>query len=347
MFPELHVNTNAIASNAQVLRERCKRVGVDVAAVTKVVCADLTISQALVQSGVTMLADSRLQNLRKLQAAGWDVPLLLLRVPMLGEIPQLVDTADLVLVSELRSVQEILGAKGRKKPGMLYMVDVGDLREGVWIEQAYDEIARAQQMAQERLVGVGTNLGCFGGVLPDVQNMGKIVELARAFSLPIVSGGNTAALYLVENQSLPQGVNHFRLGESIMLGTDVTGNRQVPGTRQDTFRLVAQVVEAKQKPSVPRGTIGQDAFGRVPHFVDKGWRKKAILAVGEQDIQPDGLIPLQEGIEVLHASSDHTIIDVTRCPEEICVGDTVAFGLTYGALLRAMTSEYVQKKFVV
>ncbi len=98
---------------------------------------------------------------------------------------------------------------------------------------------------------------------------------------------------------------------------------------------------------MPVGKIGQDAFGRKPEFEDKGLRKKAIIAVGEQDVIASGLLPLDPKISVLHASSDHTILDVTESAQPYKIGEKLSFRLSYGALLRAMTSEYIFKNIVV
>ncbi|GAI29781.1 unnamed protein product, partial [marine sediment metagenome] len=76
-----------------------------------------------------------------------------------------------------------------------------------------------------------------------------------------------------------------------------------------------------------------------------GIRKRAILAIGKQDIYLNGLIPLKEGIKIVGASSDHLIIDITDFKEELKVGDEVKFRLNYPALLSATTSKYINKYF--
>ena len=74
--------------------------------------------------------------------------------------------------------------------------------------------------------------------------------------------------------------------------------------------------------------------------------KRAILAVGKQDIDVDGIIPLDEQIEVMGGSSDHTIVDLSHCDKQYKLGDTIKFKLEYGTLLKASTSEYVNKEYV-
>jgi predicted amino acid racemase len=347
MYPVIKINLQSIKKNAQFLKELCASKGVDVAAVTKVVCANPDIAKELLNAGIPMLADSRMQNIVKLRNAGIEAPLMLLRIPMLTEIAQLVDYVDYCLISENQTLKEIVEKKGKRETKFIFMVDVGDLREGVWYENAQEEIDKALDIAGERLVGIGTNLGCFGGVIPSPENNQRLLDIANGYKFDIISTGNTAALPLIENNTLPSGVNHFRLGESIMLGTDATGSRKVPGTSQDTFTLECEVIECDKKPSIPIGKTGRDAFGGSPQFEDKGWRRRVILGIGGQDIDPTGLFPLNECMTVLHASSDHTIVDVTNCEQKYKVGDVIRFRLSYSALLRGMTSQYVFKEFMV
>ena len=347
MFPKIRINLKNIRYNAEFLRQMCLQQGVEIAAVTKVVCGHPDIAKELLNAGIPMLADSRIQNIIRLRQAGIDSPVLLVRIPMLSEISQLIDYVDYVLISENTVLQEICKRNGKKTPKFIFMVDVGDLREGVWFETAQKDIDEAFKIAGDRLVGIGTNLGCFGGVIPSVENNQRLLNIAKNYKFDIISTGNTASLPLIENRTLPEGVNHFRLGESIMLGTDATGSRKVPGTTQDTFLLDCEVIEYDEKPSIPIGKTGRDAFGGSPKFEDKGWRKRVILGIGGQDIDPLGLYPVNERMKVLHASSDHTIVDVTNCEKGFRVGEVISFKLSYSALLRGMTSQYVFKEFMV
>ncbi|MFW6263404.1 MAG: alanine/ornithine racemase family PLP-dependent enzyme [Thermotogota bacterium] len=347
MYPVIKINLQNIKKNAAFLKEMCSQKGVDVAAVTKVVCANPDIAKELLNAGITMLADSRMQNIIRLRNAGIEAPLMLVRIPMMTEISQLVDYVDYCLISENTVLKEIVAKKGKKKTKFIFMVDVGDLREGVWFEKAHEEIHTALEIAGDRLVGLGTNLGCFGGVIPSPENNQRLLDIANDYKFDIISTGNTAALPMIENDTLPSGVNHFRLGEAIMLGTDATGSRKVPGTTQDAFSLECEVIECDEKPSIPIGKTGRDAFGGSPDFEDKGWRKRIILGIGGQDIDPKGIYPLDECMNVLHASSDHTIVDVTNCDKQFKIGDVIRFRLSYSALLRGMTSQYVFKEFMV
>ena len=74
---------------------------------------------------------------------------------------------------------------------------------------------------------------------------------------------------------------------------------------------------------------------------DEGPIKRAIVALGKQDCRIEGLTPVDKSMKILGASSDHLLINVTKCP--IKVGDIIEFDMTYGAMLSLMTSKYVNK----
>ena len=163
--------------------------------------------------------------------------------------------------------------------------------------------------------------------------------------LSIVSGGNSSSLYKVFDSTMPKGVNNLRIGEAIVLGRETAYGNHIEGCYDNAFTIKGEIVEVKQKPSVPIGEIGMDAFGNTPHFEDKGMMKRAIIALGRQDIKVDGMFPYDKKTEIIGASSDHLILDVTKSEKKYKVGDIVEFNVDYGCLLQAMTSEYVYKYY--
>ncbi len=95
--------------------------------------------------------------------------------------------------------------------------------------------------------------------------------------------------------------------------------------------------------ALPWGTLAETAFGGDVISIDSGAMARAILAVGEQDLDPDGLLP-PEGLTILGASGDHLLLDCGK--QRLRVGDEVRFGVNYSALVRAMTSPFVEKKMI-
>ena len=336
------IDLSKIRRNSEKLVEELNRRGIDMVGVTKLFMGEPLLARAYLESGAKILADSRHENIIRMKTAGIDGPFMIIRIPPLSHIPMLKENVEYYLVSEpevaLRIDEEVRKAK------LIYMVDVGDLREGVMYYEAAEEIEKVKRsLKSASIIGVGTNVGCFGGVLPTKENLERIVNVAKAVDAQIISVGGTVYLMSLEKGELPKEINQMRIGEAALLGTDVTGNREIPYLERGTVILEAEIIELKTKPSVPEGPIGYDSMGRKPVFEDKGKRLRAIIAAGEQDINPDGLIPLDDGAEVIHSSSDHTIVDVTEVQRPLKVGDVLRFRMNYSATLRAMTSPYVEK----
>lgn len=348
-YPALIIDKNKVKHNTKLLTDKLGAYGIKVAGVTKVFCAIPEIAQAILDGGAYALADSRIENLRRLKDI--KAPKLLLRIPMQSQAAEVVEYADVSLNSELTTIKALSkAAKAKNKiHEIILMIDLGDLREGVWYEKAVEYAGEIVKLENIKLIGVGTNLTCYGGVIPTKDNLGLLVKLSQEIEqkynikLEIISGGNSSSLHLIEKNEMPKGVNQLRLGESIVLGLETAYGERIKDTYRDAFTFAAEIVELKEKPSVPIGEIGMDAFGQKPVFNDKGIIIRAIVAAGRQDVKPDGLIPRDNGIEVLGASSDHMILDITKAEKQYKVGDIVEFDVNYGALLAAATSEYVNK----
>jgi len=224
------------------------------------------------------------------------------------------------------------------------MIETGDRREGVMPEEALGAARQMVGLPNIDLVGVGANVSCIGGVLPTRDNTQLLVKViedlehAVGIQFRVVSGGHTASLALIERNEMPARVNQLRIGEGILLGVDSAGNWPLPVPYQGVFNVVAEVVEIDTKPSMPEGPITVDAFGRTPHWEDLGLRRRAILAMGEQDLHVGGLCPRCPEITVVGASSDHLVVDVTRADPPIHLGDELEFQPNYAAVATAMAS---------
>lgn len=352
MFPRIEINLCKLKKNTEKMVKLCRENNIQIAGVTKVFCAYPEAAAAMVEGGISLLADSRLENLKKLNEL--KTKKLLLRLPMPSQVEDVVRYADISLNSEISTLR-LLGKSAlaqHKTHEVILMVDVGDLREGIWPDEVDSFVGEASQIEGIVIKGFGTNLTCYGGVIPEEDNLGKLVNIAREMAdkykldLEYISGGNSSSIYLLSQGRMPEGINNLRLGESIVLGRETAFGERIEGLNDDVFIIKGEIIELKEKPSVPIGNIGMDAFGNKPEFKDKGIIKRAIVAMGRQDIDPDGLKPLDEHISILGGSSDHTILDVTGCKKEYQVGDCVGFKVDYGCLLRAMTSPYVEKIFI-
>lgn len=352
--PRLEIYSDRIETNARVVIELCREHGVQVACVTKVMGSHPSILQALEAAGADMIGDSRITNIMSIANIGLTHPILMLRVPAPSRAVDVVRVADYSLNSSAETVGLLSRAAQlvHRRHKVIMMVDLGDLREGIWPDRVVSVVREAASHRHVDVVGLGANLACYGGVVPTVENMQLLVDLrdacreATGLPLDVLSGGNSANLPLLASGAMPVEINHLRIGESITLGRNVIDRTPWPGTRQDTLRLVTEVIEVERKPSIPQGVRGQDAFGDHVTFVDRGIRKRALVNIGRQDVAIDGLTPEDHGIIVLGGSSDHVVLDVEEAETDVKMGDELGFYPSYGTLLAATTSPYVQKAVI-
>ena len=353
-YPCLVIDTGKVEHNARVITELAGKYGVRIVGVAKGTCAHPAVVNAMLAGGVEAIGDSRVDNLRKVRETGYKGETVLIRAPGYSQCAETVIYADTSLNSEVAPVKRLgeEASKLGKIHKVVLMIELGDLREGVMPEKASQVAREMASVPGIELIGIGVNWGCFGGVIPTKDKMNWLLEVRKQIEndtgliLSRVSGGASANVMMLLDGEMPQGVTELRVGEAILLGREVVNRKSIPGCFQDAFLLQAETIEVQSKPSKPFGEIGQDAFGDVPVFEDWGVRRRALLAVGRQDVDSTGLTPLMKGVKILGASSDHLVCDVEDVEEPIAVGDVLTFTMSYSALLRASTSSYVRKQVI-
>jgi predicted amino acid racemase len=346
--PRLEIDLDKIHHNARTLVERLATRGISVTGVTKATLGLPEIADALLRAGITSLGDSRIENIETMRRTGVAATMTLIRSPMLSQTEQIVAHADVSFNTELDVISALSSAAQTTKRthGIVLMVELGDLREGIMPGDLEHTVREALRLPNIALKGLGTNLACQNGVQPDAKNMAELSALADSIEttfgieLEIISGGNSGNLEWALSGADVGRVNDLRLGESLLLGRETLHRQPIDGLHTDAITLVAEVIESKVKPSEPWGQLAQTAFGEKAPALDRGDITQTIFAIGRQDTDPDGLRP-PPGIEIIGASSDHLITDSGNANK--CVGDEVRFQLNYSALLRAMTSPFVAK----
>lgn len=351
-YPRITIDLGLIRQNVNTIVELCKKNNIQVAGVTKVFCGDPLIAQAYIDGGVSYLADSRVENLIRMKDL--KIPKLMLRLPMISEASEIVKYADISLNSQLETIKAL--SKEAIKQDMVHkiilMMDLGDLREGYYDDRMLiEDIKEIINLSGVEILGLGTNLTCYGGVIPtketldQLKNTAKMIENEFGIKLEIVSGGNSSSIHLLDDQDI-DGINHLRLGESLILGNETAYGTQIPRTSDEAFVLKTEIIEIKEKPSMPKGEIGRDAFGLTPTFIDRGVRKRILCAIGKQDVDFDALYPIDKKIIILGGSSDHLILDASDSQIDYNIGDIIEFKMDYVSILRAMTSQYIKKEIL-
>ena len=358
-YPILEVNLDAMRQNARVFCDLCGNYGISVAGVVKFSDGDLQVAKAYAEGGCAQIAVSRAIHLQAIKETFPNRETLLTRAPTRGDLEATAKYADLTLCADPNMLKALdaEAAKWGVRPGIILMLDVGDRREGVDNIPELVELAKlCESLPNLRLRGVGTNHACLNGVLPTWENLSFLVEGAEAVEtaigrkLDIISGGSSINLLLLRDgiNQMPPRINHLRLGGTIANPMNIRMGRGLTfdGLREDSVRLVAEMVEVHEKASAPKGESTKNWAGQTVERVDKGRRLRAILAVGSQDVgDASVMIPELDGVEVVGHSSDHTIVDVSDTGRIWQSGDTLTFKVRYPNMLYACTGDHVQKVY--
>jgi predicted amino acid racemase len=352
MYPKLSINLNKFRHNLTTLNNLLDTHGMTMMAVTKVFCAVQPLIDIINDSPVKFIADSRLMNLKTMKTTKTRV---LLRLPSVHEANEVVTSCDISLNSEIETIKVLdnMSKKNNKRHGIILMIDIGDLREGLYYkENIIETIQKVMTLKHIDLVGLGTNLTCYGGIIPDEDTLSKLTRInsiikdTLGLDLPIISGGNSSHLHLLKQDIKMPYINNLRIGEALVLGRETAFGQPINEIYQDVFTLEADLIEVKLKPSMPEGKIGMNAFGEIPIFRDLGLMKRGIIALGRQDVDFHELNPMDHTIRLIGSSSDHIIVDLTHSTIDYQVGDVLSFQLSYGSLLSLMTSQYVKKVYI-
>ena len=357
-FPRLEINMPHLRQNMERVIGKCTAWGINVCGVMKGCNGLPEVAAMFREMGCIELGTSRIEEVIRCREAGIPGPYLLLRVPMISELEDLVTWCETSLQSDITVLDALEAACCRldKSHRVIMMVDLGDLREGFWNR---DEFVNAcvyveKNLSHVHLAGIGVNLGCYGSIQPTPDKMNNLLTIANHVEarigrrLEVISGGTSSSYTLVHWETMPEGINHLRLGESMLNAHDLQvewGIRNMD-LHMDTFVLRGEVLEVRTKPSYPVGQVVIDAFGRRPTYVDRGNRKRCILGFGRADVgDMERLIPHDEGVIVLGGSSDHCILDVENCPRNLKPGDIMDFSLSYSNMLYATSRNDVPIKF--
>lgn len=357
-YPKLVIDKKKLKNNAKNILEMCKKSGIEVAGVIKGVNGLDGIVETLMDAGYKTLASSRLSQLKRVKELNPNIATLDLRIPMLSELDELVACADISLNSSLAVLKELnrVAKQQGKIHKVIIMTECGDLREGIYDEDELVKTALAVENDLDNLylLGIGTNLGCYGSIMPTPEKMNELIAKAKKVNaaigreMEVVSGGASTSLPLVGKGIMPKGITHLRVGDALYISDlDECFEYEVFPEEDEAITLRAEVIEVKDKPSHPIGTIAVDAFGNKKEYEDKGIRRRALIAVGRQDLGDClHLRPLDKQIEVIGGSSDHTILDITNCDKDYQIGDIIDFHVMYENLLMLSQSEYVEKEYI-
>ena len=354
MNPTMEINSKAILNNLKELKALTQKHGIKMSVVTKGLVGYEAVVRLLVENGADSICEAHIQNLIKFQ----DLPVekWLIRSPLISEATETVKYADVSCASEIAVLEALSAAaveQGRVHK-VVIMLELGELREGCMPDEIVSVCKTCLSLPGIELYGIGAHISSMFEIAPDDQNMNAIVEAAAkvedelGIKLPLVSGGSSAMIKKLQDGELPATINHLRFGEAVLLGTIACFDVPFEGAMTDTFNLYAEIFEVKEKPSMPWGDRAPNALSiyKDPEFRDVGIRKRALVAVGRQDLQTKYLIPHDPDLKIVGDTCDCFVADITDCKKEYNPGDILGFSLRYHGIVTAIASEYIEKKIL-
>ena len=113
-YPRLEVNLEHLKHNVEKIVEKCGAHGIQVAGVIKGATGHPEVAKKFDEGGAAFIASSRLEQIEDAINAGIEKPMMLIRVPMLSEIPDVIKLTDISLNSEIEVIRA-LNEEARKQ----------------------------------------------------------------------------------------------------------------------------------------------------------------------------------------------------------------------------------------
>ena len=344
-----------LQENYKFLNTLFKERNIEWGVVTKLLCGNTIYLKEIIALGVTEMHDSRISNLKKIKKLNPTIQTVYIKPPSKRNIEEIVKYADVSFNTEIYTIQMLSEEAKRQNKihGVIIMIEMGDLREGVLGEELLNFYEQAFSFPHIEITGIGTNLNCLSGVMPTQDKLiqlslyKQLIEAKFNVKIPWVSGGTSVAVPLMLKNARPMAVNHFRIGEALFFGKDLFTNDTIIGLHNDVFKLYAEIIEITEKFSNPIGELGENVAGNtyeIDENVDlSDTSLRAILDFGLLDMQPQYLNPDDESILIIDSSSDMTVIDISNSKKKYKVGDVVTFKLQYMGALYLLNSDYIEK----
>jgi len=362
----LEVNITEIKNNIRKISSYLKKNDIHWSLITKVFSGDKEFMSRILTPDIVKdlhsVGDSRLSSLKNLKEVNPDLVTIYIKPPAMAYVDDVVKYADISTNTSLKTIKALNEAakKQGKVHKVMVMIELGELREGVNREDFAKFYQNIFNLEHIEVVGIGSNLGCMYGVEPTYDKLLQLIlykeltELKHGSELPLVSGGSSITLPLIDTGSLPKGINHFRIGEAAFFGTSPLDNSQFLDLCTDTFNFYTQIIELEEKDIVPDGIINEANIGHTAEYDEEDSSKKsykAILDFGLLDVDQEGLTSDDKDIKLVGITSDMTVVDIGNNKnadntKKYRIGDHLCLDPSYLAVARLLSSKFVEKKFI-
>lgn len=343
-----------LQENHQYLDSQFTENNIEWGVVSKVFCGSKIFLNEIINLGVKQICDSRITNLKIIKTLHPQTETVFIKPPAKRYIPSIVKYADASFNTEFETIKMLSdeAKKQNKIHKIIIMIELGELREGVMREEFLEFYEKVFKLPHIEVAGLGTNLSCMYGVLPNQDKLlqlclyAQLIEAKFNKVIPYISGGSSVTIPLISKGLLPKAINHFRVGETLFLGTNVYNSEPNTDMHQDVFKLYAEIIELREKPMVPDGDLGQNVNGDIIEFEhDQNCNSfRAIIDIGLLDVEENHIQPTDNQLKIVGSSSDMMVVDLGENLKNHKVGSIIEFKLDYMGILRLMNCDYVEKR---
>lgn len=362
---QLIISTKKIQNNIKYLSEYFESNNIKWSLVTKVFSGDKEFLKSVltddVIKNIDSIGDSRLTSLKNLKEVNSGMRTIYIKPPAKIYIDEIVKYADVSLNSSFSTIKALNEAakKINKVHQVIIMIELGELREGVNRTEIMDFYETVFQLSNIEIIGIGSNLGCMYGVEPTYDKLLQLSLYKELISakfnkkLRYVSGGTSITLPLIENNSIPKDINHFRVGEAAFFGRSPLDDKPFKELSIDAFDFTANIIELEEKEIVPDGILNSGNVGHSADFSQEdiaGTSTKAILDFGLLDVSQDDIEFIDKDLEYVGITSDMLVIDIgenktKEGKKKYKIGDKIHFKPNYMAVARLLNSKFIDKKY--
>jgi|TARA_B110000879_G_scaffold80551_1_gene111826 predicted amino acid racemase len=362
---ELLISTKKIQNNIKYLSDYFQSNNIHWSLVTKVFSGDKEFLKHVLTDDIIKkidsVGDSRLTSLKNLKEVNPGMRTIYIKPPAKMYADDIIKYADISLNSSFTTIIALNNSakKLNKIHQIIIMVELGELREGIKRTELISFYEKVFKLSNIDIIGIGSNLGCMYGVEPSYDKLLQLSLYKELISakfnknLKYVSGGTSITLPLIENNSVPKDINHFRIGEAIFFGVSPLDNKQFKELSIDAFEFTANIIELEEKKIIPDGIISD---GNIGHSADFDMQDitvtttKAILDFGLLDVDQKDIEFIDESLQYVGITSDMLVIDIGKNKtkdgsQKYKIGDKIRFKPNYMAVARLLNSKFIDKKY--
>jgi predicted amino acid racemase len=363
---KLRIDTEAIIHNIKEISTFVKQHNKQWSLITKVFSGDINLLKRILKpeviKDIQSVGDSRLSSLKILKQVNPDLITIYIKPPAIIYIDDVVKYADISLNTSYKTILALNeSAKVQKKTHkIIIMIELGELREGIKRDDLLIFYEKVFELTNIEVIGLGSNLGCMFGVEPTFDKLHQLClykELIQAKfnkNLPLISGGSSITLPLIEKNSVPEDVNHFRIGEAAFFGTSPLDNEKFHTLNTEAFTFIANIIELGEKEIIPDGVISDANIGHTADYDTEDFNAttmKAILDFGLLDVDKTEIEPLDKSISFVGITSDMMVVDLginktKDGKKKYSVGSQVCFIPSYMGVARLLNSKFIDIEYL-